>query len=114
MASFPSIRAPLRDPWRASEPDGVRRTAMDAGPPKKRVESVAVGGEESFQFKLDDADAAALKAFYADNKALRFDLDHWVWGACEAEFAGPIAWSKRGRWHIADVRLEIFAVPAEE
>lgn len=108
MASFPAIRAPLRDSWSGSAPDGVRKTPMDAGPAKKRVESVAVGGVENFVFRLSQAEADTLDAFYAANKAARFDLDHWVWGACTAEFDGPISWGARGALMTASVRLEIF------
>lgn len=108
MATFPAIRAPLREPWRGASKDGVRRTAMDAGPPKSRIESTAVGAPESFEFRLDDADAATLEAFYEANKAVRFDLTHWVWGACEAMFDGPIEWGERGPWTIAIVRMLVF------
>jgi len=108
MTAFPLIRAPLRDAWVGGSKDGVRRTSMDAGPSKSRVDSKAVGVVESFQFKLNDTDAGALETHYESDKALRFDLDHWVWGDCEARYAGPIKWGHRGRWKTADVQLEIF------
>lgn len=108
MPTWPSIRAPLRDGWRGAAPDGVRRTPMEQGPPKARVESIAAGAPETFVFKLDDADAAALDAFWASDKASRFDFDHPVWGEVEAMFMGPPEWSERGRWRYATVRLEIF------
>lgn len=114
MATFPIIRAPLREAWRGASKGGVRRTSMDAGPTKQRVESTAVGGIEPFLFKLNDADAATLATFYEENKAIRFDLDHWVWGDCEALFVhsntqeGAIRWSRRGQWTFAELQLEIF------
>lgn len=108
MASFPAIRPPLREAWRAPEPDGVRRTAMDAGPPKGRVESTNPGAPETFEFRLDATDAATLRSFYRANKVGRFDLDHWIWGACEAEFMGPIEWGKRGPWTVAIVQLRVY------
>lgn len=108
MAEYPDIRAPLRDSWRSNGPDGVRRTAMDAGPIKARVESTAVPFDESWTHKLDDTDAESLAQFYDANKALRFDLDHWVWGECEAEFQGPIVWRKSGRWTLAEVRALVY------
>lgn len=114
MPSWPSIRAPLRDSWRVSDLDGVRRSPMDSGPSKRRIDSSAVSRTEAFRFKLGDADQATLAAFYAANKAERFDLTHWVWGACEAAFDGPIVWSASGRWWFADVTLEIWLPDDEE
>lgn len=86
---------------------------METGPSKSRGESTAVSALESFQFKLSLADAQTLTAFYAASKALRFDLTHWVWGPCEAKFAGPIRWAGGGRWLIADVTLEIWRLEEE-
>lgn len=115
MASWPSIRAPLRDAWRSPEVDGVRRSPMDSGRSKRRGDSSSAGRLESFRFKLDEADRDTLAAFYRDNQALPFDLDHWVWGdGCEAAFDGPIQWGTEGKWWIADVVLEIWLPDEEE
>lgn len=108
MAAFPSIRTPTRAGWRGASPDGVRRTQMDAGPPKRRRESTAVGAIERFSFKLSDADAATLEAFYAANKAGRHTWTHPVWGAVEVAFNRAPDWSEQGPWRIADVELEVF------
>jgi len=108
MEAFPAIRAPLKESWRGAEPDGVKRTPMDEGPEKTRLTSTAVGGREAFQFRLPKADAITLRGFYAANKALRFTLDHWVWGACEANFAGPIRWGARGALITAELELNIY------
>lgn len=109
MVAWPNIRGPQRDGWRGGEGDGVRVTAMDAGPPKMRLESTAVGAPEQFNFKLSDADAGTLRSFYAANKAKRIDLTHWKWNvACQVRFMGPPEWSERGRWTWATVRLEVF------
>lgn len=109
MAAFPTIRTPTRQGWRGGQPDGVRVTAMDAGPPKRRVESVAVGVRERFTFKLTDADAGTLKAFYAANKAGRHTWTHPKWAAAvEVVFVGPPEWSEDGPWTTAQVELEVF------
>lgn len=108
MASYPDIRAPLRDSWRSISPDGVRRTAMDVGPEKTRLESTADPYIESWTHKLTSTHADALKNFYDANKAVRFDLPHWIHGACEAQFSGPIEWSRQGRWHVANVKAKVY------
>lgn len=107
-APFPDIRPPLAEGWRGGEKDGVRRTAMDQGPKKARVESTAPGVSEPFRFKCNAADRAALSAHYDSNKALRFAYEHPIWGDVEATYAAAIAWSKSGRWMIAEVQMEIY------
>lgn len=117
MATFPNIRAPLREGWSSPEKDGVRRTPMDSGPSKSRGDSSAVGQVEPYRFKLIASERDELRAFYAENKAVRFDIEeHWAWGvACEAKFDGPIVWSRGpGPWWFGDVRLEIFLPDEEE
>src|SRR5262245_60963865 len=108
MADYPTIRAPLRDSWTSLSPDGVRRTTMDAGPRKQRRESSADPHQESWTHKLLDADAETLANFYEDNKALRFDLDHWVHGDCEAQFDGPPATRTSGLWTFVVVKALVY------
>lgn len=109
MVAWPSIRGPQRDGWRGGEHDGVRRTAMDAGPAKVRGESTAGPAQEVFTFKLSDADAATFRTFYKNNKAALIDVTHWKWGvAVQVRFLGPPEWSEKSRWNWATVRLEVF------
>lgn len=109
MAAFPAIRKPLRDGWRGPQADGVRRTAMEQGPSKLRVESTAEPSVESFAWKLSDADAATLRNFYAANKAGRHTWTHPKWNvAVEVQFVGPIEWSEVSNWTLAQARLEVF------
>jgi hypothetical protein len=105
---WPSVRGPQREGWLGLSKDGVRRTQMDAGPKKKRVESTAIGAVESLPFKWTAADAALVEAHYEANKALRFSFPHPVWGTVEAEYDAPIKWSEKGPWRLATVQLEIF------
>lgn len=109
MAAFPSIRAPLRAGWRGPQPDGVRRTAMGAGPAKMRIESNAVGAVEPFTWKLNSSDATTLRNFYAANKAGRHTWTHPLWNvAVTVSFVGPIEWEDRGNWRYASAKLEVF------
>lgn len=115
MASFPSIRAPLRNSWAVTSPARVRRTPVDSGPSKRRGDSTASGQIEVMRFKLSETDRDTLVAFEAEHGAERFDLDHWVWGdGCEAAFEAEIKWSSTGQWWIADVVLEVWLPEAEE
>lgn len=102
------LSAPLRAGWRGSQPDGVRRSAMDAGPPKRRGESTAVGYVEPFPHKWTDAELATFDAFYAANKATRFNFTHPKWGAVEACFDGPAEITEQSNKNLVTVRLEIY------
>lgn len=109
MVAWPSIRGPQRDGWRGSESDGVRRTAMDAGPAKVRRDSTAEPAGEVFNFKWDDTDAATFRTFYAANKTALIDVTHWKWNvAVKVRFLGAPEWSERGRYNWCTVRLEVF------
>lgn len=109
MAAFPSIRKPLRSGWRGGEANGVRRTAMEIGPPKSRVESTAIGVVEPFTWKLNDTEAATLKSFYAANKAGRHTWTHPKWNvAVEIMFVDGIQWTEDGPWNLATANLEVF------
>lgn len=112
MDAFPgTIRKPLRAGWSMTEADGVRRTAMDAGPDKTRVKTRALPQMETMRFKLPADQAASLRSFYASHKGVKFTLTHPKWGACEARFQGPPRWSEAdGPFDFADVQLEIWEV----
>jgi hypothetical protein len=108
LPAFPSIRAPSADGWDGATPDGVKRTAMDAGPAKQRRDSSAEGAVENFTYKVVAADRDTLDTFYQDHGAERFTYTHGVWGNVEACFAGPIRWVKKGIWFTARVQLTIY------
>lgn len=109
MVAFPSLsKGPQRDGWNYTAPDGVRRTAMDAGPGKSRVESTAEPGFETLPFKLPNADVTTLLNFYAANKAERIDYTHPVHGAVQIKFRAPPAVQQRGRWRWVTLNLEIY------
>lgn len=108
MPSFPAIREPLAEGWARIEPDGVRRTAMDAGPEKARVESTGVPAQETLRFKLNETDRDLLRAAHAAHKAERLDWTHPLWGAVQVKFRSPPQWSKTGPWFVANVQLDIY------
>ena len=108
MPAWPNIRAPLRSGWRGASPDGVRVTPMDSGPPKRRVESIAIAASETLMFRLTPAEATTLDAFYRANKTARVSFTHPVWGACEVAFAAAPVWAEDGPWRVATVQLDVF------
>jgi hypothetical protein len=109
-APFPDVRKALREGWQAPLPDGVLRSRMDDGSSKKRVISTAIGGVEPFTLKLSPADLALVRTHWDENKALRFDFAHPVWGEVEAEYDAPPAISQDGVKYVVQLRLEIFVV----
>lgn len=108
MANWPpDLRGPLAEGWSRTEPDGVRRTRMDAGPDKMRRDSTAVRAKETLPFKWTLAELEEAQAFYAENKALSFTYPHPLWGEVTAWFDGPFSVSVRRPWYMVSVRVEI-------
>lgn len=114
MLSWPTsliLRAPSRDPWQAALPDGVRRTPMDQGPSKTRGDSTAIGGLEQFEAEWTPAELDDFMAFWEAAKAERFTLQHWFWGASEAQFTGAPRVRRAMKKFVVNFELEVWVNP---
>lgn len=111
MPAWPGTLPPaLARGWSAELPDGARRTAMDAGPAKTRLDSDAAVQRETLQFRLTAAQLATLDSFFrVDCKkgALAFTYTHPIWGALGAvKFAGAPSIQDAKPRYLATVRVE--------
>lgn len=111
MLAWPAfLPAPTRDGFSATLPDGVRRTPMDQGISKRRGESSATGGVESYEAHWEPADFETFLDFWKEAKAERFTLDHWFWGASEAAFTAAPRVERRKKYFVVRFELEVWAL----